>query len=560
MSLTKVSYSMITGETVNVLDYGADASGTTDSKAAIEAAFAAAGTSKTVWFPQGTYLISETVRLQSNYKFDGNNAIIKADTGFVGINAPSALGGTVLVKAMFMFWEGATIDNTAGNRVERAYCGGGITFDGNALAEYGIWMERMPESTINSSVKNTTLYGIRINTYCWGLYFENVNIYNIDGSGGIYLGDASNGVSFDNLRVWGQNYRPTYGVHSNGNNNGVSLTGGYLEKVEYGLYIEGESGPFAINGVDFEDTTFNNVHVLGPGGVTRRRGPVVLQGCFFESDAASIYTDGGQVIVNSCRFRTGGVTKDLFETAGYGVITEFNNVKDSPVSVPIGEVYNYYAQSAANSTTSYLAASAPTNGQTWWGAASSISSNEGGSLRFGTNLAVNKYAGVRAYHEADADQIGVHVRVRNDADPAVNAITSVIFDYNGVTKPGADNTYSLGAASYRWSVVYAGTGTINTSDARDKQQVRDLSDVERTVAARCKGLIKAFKFNDAVDLKGDGARIHFGVMAQDVAAAFATEGLDASNYGLFCSDTLPDGTTRLGIRYEELLAFVITSL
>ena len=48
----------------------------------------------------------------------------------------------------------------------------------------------------------------------------------------------------------------------------------------------------------------------------------------------------------------------------------------------------------------------------------------------------------------------------------------------------------------------------------------------------------------------------------EVEAAFTAEGLNASEYGLFCSDTFEDedgnSVTRLGIRYEELLAFIIS--
>jgi hypothetical protein len=130
-------------------------------------------------------------------------------------------------------------------------------------------------------------------------------------------------------------------------------------------------------------------------------------------------------------------------------------------------------------------------------------------------------------------------------------------------RPFADNVYALGTASFRYTVVYATTGTINTSDATQKQQVRELNEAERRVAKTIKGLIRAFKWNDAVESKGDGARIHIGVMAQEVAAAFAAEGLDATKYGLFCQDTwttLDGSQTRFGVRYEELLAFVIAAL
>jgi hypothetical protein len=125
--------------------------------------------------------------------------------------------------------------------------------------------------------------------------------------------------------------------------------------------------------------------------------------------------------------------------------------------------------------------------------------------------------------------------------------------------PAVDNTYVLGGPSNRWSTVYAGNGTINTSDARQKQQDRPLSEAEKAVAIRVKGIIKTFKFNKAVEEKGDKARIHVGVYAQELAAAFAAEGLDAHQYGMFCYDEIEGGDI-YGVRYEELLAFVISAM
>jgi len=135
----------------------------------------------------------------------------------------------------------------------------------------------------------------------------------------------------------------------------------------------------------------------------------------------------------------------------------------------------------------------------------------------------------------------------------------VFVNGSGSFSSSVDNTMSNGTSGFRWTTVYATTGTINTSDANQKEQIADLSAAELAVAKRIKGLFKTFKFKDAVAAKGDGARIHVGVMAQDVQAAFAAEGLDANKYGLFCSDTV-DGVTTLGVRYEELLAFVIAAL
>jgi hypothetical protein len=137
--------------------------------------------------------------------------------------------------------------------------------------------------------------------------------------------------------------------------------------------------------------------------------------------------------------------------------------------------------------------------------------------------------------------------------------------------PGTDNTYKLGLSSNRWSEVFAGNGTINTSDGREKQDVEALDDSERRVAVALKGLVKKYRFKDAVAAKGDDARIHVGVVAQEVIAAFASEGLDANRYGLLCYDEWKEeldedqnvvkaAGDRYGIRYDQLLAFIIAAI
>ena len=130
----------------------------------------------------------------------------------------------------------------------------------------------------------------------------------------------------------------------------------------------------------------------------------------------------------------------------------------------------------------------------------------------------------------------------------------------GAITPNADAAQNVGSASVRWSTVYAATGTINTSDANLKQDIENLEQTELNVAAAIKNLIKKYRFIDAVATKGDDARIHVGVIAQEVEQAFVNEGLDPRRYALFCEDTIEDGSKRLGIRYDELLVFVIAAL
>ena len=129
----------------------------------------------------------------------------------------------------------------------------------------------------------------------------------------------------------------------------------------------------------------------------------------------------------------------------------------------------------------------------------------------------------------------------------------------------ADDVIDLGSSSARFDDVYATNGTIQTSDINEKQDIEYLSDAETRVAVAAKGLLKKYRWKSAVADKGDDARIHFGIMAQDLQNAFANEGLDAGDYGMFISDTWTDEATgeeqtRLGVRYNELLAFIIAAI
>lgn len=73
MSLTKVTYAMIEGAVVNVLDYGADSTGSDDSYAAIQAAIDSLTSGGCVYLPSGSYSISDSLTI------DGDNISIVGD-------------------------------------------------------------------------------------------------------------------------------------------------------------------------------------------------------------------------------------------------------------------------------------------------------------------------------------------------------------------------------------------------------------------------------------------------------------------------------------------------
>jgi hypothetical protein len=128
-----------------------------------------------------------------------------------------------------------------------------------------------------------------------------------------------------------------------------------------------------------------------------------------------------------------------------------------------------------------------------------------------------------------------------------------------------DNAIDLGSGGGRYDDIYATNGTIQTSDANEKQDIEALSDAEQRVAVAAKGLLRKYRWVDSVAEKGDDARIHFGIIAQDLKAAFEAEGLDAGRYAMFINTEWTDEETgeqrrRMGIRYNQLLAFIIAAI
>lgn len=102
-------------------------------------------------------------------------------------------------------------------------------------------------------------------------------------------------------------------------------------------------------------------------------------------------------------------------------------------------------------------------------------------------------------------------------------------------RPGVTNDISLGTGNYRFKQLYASNGEIDISDIRQKTEVKDVD--EALMRAWGKISYKTFKMLSAVEEKGESARIHVGVIAQDIIAAFESENLDAFRYGLVCKDT-----------------------
>ena len=179
----------------------------------------------------------------------------------------------------------------------------------------------------------------------------------------------------------------------------------------------------------------------------------------------------------------------------------------------------------------------------------------------GQGVEIYQYFGggeIRAYNRSTSAYIPMRV-VGSTVVLAPND-TAAVEVSSGAIVPSTDNTKTLGSGSFRWSVVYAGTGSISTSDEREKSWRGGLNDAEYDAGCAILGELGFFQFDDAIVEKGeDAARFHFGARAQRVWAIMADHGLvdpiDANGrpgdtpYAFLCYDEWEDRTEPV---YEEI--------
>jgi len=109
-------------------------------------------------------------------------------------------------------------------------------------------------------------------------------------------------------------------------------------------------------------------------------------------------------------------------------------------------------------------------------------------------------------------------------------------------------------SKYMW-ILPSGTWTWNgtacqiTSDQRLKQQIAEIDD--KLLDAWEDVNLVQFKYNDAVDQKGDNARLHTGYVVQQIDSACKEHGVDVSAYGLFCHEEYPEETEEVEVEKED---------
>lgn len=521
---------------VSVKDFGAVGDGTTDDTTAINNALAA---NSAIYFPAGTYLVSGNINIQNKslIGFNARNTTIQlsgTNTNtpvFVNSATSSSSWGSGGGFEMYSLtvsgnWDGSTANPISIN-----------TFD--SLGSIVKWYQGAYVKIENCVIQNSFAHALGFYNLGYSqIQFNHIqtNKYN-----GIHLQGVSSAAAITSTWVSNNSVNSCRGTAAIYLNEGLTcqVTQNVLEDCANGFYVDGnDNRTVAFDFNDMEQMSGSGVYIAGSG-----------QNFSIQNNYLGVTTP---ITVSNISAASGIFNNNSF--AGTNYATAYPTLGTGAASDYTFKIFG-------------LATTGTSPGSIQW-----LSNNN-----LNAALPIGQ---IRAIQTGTVNQVGGSLVFSTGNLTTTTDYTTL--DSAGNWYPNIDNTQKLGTASNRWSVVYAGTGTINTSDANQKQQFESLTAAEQATAKAIKTLIKTFKFNDSVAKKSDKARKHVGVSAQDVQAAFTANGLNADEYALFCSDTWyvdAEGNiyqknvdtegkaisgltpvTQLGVRYEELLAFVIAAL
>lgn len=534
----------------NVKAFGAVGNGTTDDTATIQAALNAASH---VFMPEGAYLITSsiTVPARKRLEFEGGWANLVGTPPLARLIKAASMTTTALIIETAAVVTGGGVIGLAGNTGDnvqlRANSAKLMDFFTSGAGRDGV---RVGEDGVYTNCNSTVIERV------WSRENGRHGFYvhqGVGGTGG--ASDTNQGTMLhcigsinggDGIKIGSAYWVTVINALTEGNQGyGLHLSGA-LSVVAASNYPECRRANI-IGGDFFEGNVLGNIFDQSYFSL------------FMNADINQFPTNAGNAYQGSGRracYGTGGAT--TFEG---GTITTADGQREFSINDGSG------AGSRSALTISRYTALNNGDGTSIRNRITTDGTNYVDASRIETiQVDVNKYALQFKVWNTSAEETFLSL---NANAQAINA--------HKLVRPISDNLLDLGSPALRWRVVYAGTGAINTSDERLKQDISSLDEAEKRVAVRLKALVKKFRFKDAVLLKGDDARIHIGVIAQEVVAAFTAEGLDANRYGLLCHDSWPaseeildaDGNViqaaveaddRYGIRYEELLAFIIAAL
>ena len=168
----------------------------------------------------------------------------------------------------------------------------------------------------------------------------------------------------------------------------------------------------------------------------------------------------------------------------------------------------------------------------------------GGAVMTGDNISRSTDKGILSIRGGTAYQKGAQISMygKDYTDYAPYAGYCRIWVSNGTSIKEMNMTPD---GTWTWN----GTAVQIISDQRLKQQISNIDD--KLLDAWKDVEPVQFKYNDAVDQKGDKARLHTGYVVQQIDEACKSHDVDISEYGLYCHEEYPERTEEVTIENED---------
>lgn len=279
MALTKVSYSMINGAVVNALDFGADATGTNDSTAALQAALDHCGTTlQTLFLPAGTYKVDNTLTWPSS---GGSCAAFQ----LIGESA-SVISGSVSDATIINF------NNADDNLFDLS--GGNFIGAIKNISIYGVPVKNTNVALYSTNLKSAVLENISISNFNYGIHINAGDAY-YSIIKNLHIKDCTRGIFA---------YQCGF--------NGTTIDASRFDSNGYGIYTTYSGFPLTVRGCWFESNTTAGISASNPTLIT-------IDACYFEENGSYDFYIAAEAFYKAVV----NITNSTFESrasAGYSAL------------------------------------------------------------------------------------------------------------------------------------------------------------------------------------------------------------------------------------------------
>ena len=555
---------------VNVRQFGAVGDGVTDDTAAIQAAIDAR--LGPVYLPIGTYLTTSPIELRHNtvlrgagqYDHPTANAstILGAHTGSAILLSQLTLNA--IVEQLNLVGDQTTTPKTAIAHGRSSSASSGNTVYRNLQVSGYFSVAAIYNIASEGNVYNKINVTIEGGGAIYGMYISQADVLSVAGftASSCILGAVTDCFfQFPNNTLGGTAFFMDAGDLTTDwlflNNYASIPDNGYLAYFDSTVSAAATRGPISFIGNGAEPVsgaTPNGLFYFTTGSFKSFYGLHLVNNRLTSN--VNAITTNNKVILNNMYYVS--PSTNAVSTMALNIVTE--GLNESFIKTKGTVVVN---DSTRNLNNTLIVGGVPqsmsVNGDTLY-------SFKGGT---GVDALRVQLDAANGYPELETDSVRFFIRTNNDGGEGV--LLEALTSGDHAFRPEVNNSLKLGRGPFLWSEVYAANAAINTSDAREKTFLT-IEDAEKAAALEIKANLRKFKFNSAIDLKGeDNARIHFGASAQQVGEILESHGLVASEYSFYCYDEweaefdeegneILAAGNRYGIRYEELLAFIISAM